>query len=196
MQKETLTIKNVLSDLTIVAEKQMSCAEEWRFTYIIPVTMLAISVGVFFKSLLIGLLIFSFAAYHIFRYVLSLREYKEKRRALSQTMGRGDLCISTEIFSHVASEQIYEPHTGRRNSHAMKTVTVFHFKAGGSWRMPEVTTHYAWSREFYLSSAGLDNISVEGNEFFRISLLGYHEIAYIYPCKFFELSASLAEKKK
>ncbi|MBO7762390.1 MAG: hypothetical protein J6T24_06300 [Clostridia bacterium] len=51
--------------------------------------------------------------------------------------------------------------------------------------------HYAWSREYCLSSTGLWQTSVEGNEFYVISLQGHPDIRYIYPKKFFKLSASL-----
>ena len=38
------------------------------------------------------------------------------------------------------------------------------------------------------------NISLQGDEFFYISLQGYYNVAYIYPCKLFELDETLKGK--
>ena len=54
--------------------------------------------------------------------------------------------------------------------------------------------HYVWSKDYCLSSKGLDNISLQGDEFFYISLRGYYNVAYIYPCKLFELDETLKGK--
>ena len=61
--------------------------------------------------------------------------------------------------------------------------------------MPDVLKHYDWSKEYNLSSEGLKNISVEGNEFFYVSLQGHPDVAYVYPCKFFELDKGLEIKE-
>ena len=54
-----------------------------------------------------------------------------------------------------------------------------------------VEKHYSWSKDFYLSSKGLENISMKGDEFYFVSLQSHHDIAYIYPCKNFELDENL-----
>jgi hypothetical protein len=64
---------------------------------------------------------------------------------------------------------------------------MFYFEGGGSWRVPDVNRHYAWSEDYYMSPMGLINSSTEGEKFFFVCLQGYYDIAYIYPCDRFEL---------
>ena len=191
MKKEALTLANITKDLRQIAFLNRSNAEEWRFTYIIPITLIAVIIGIILDSILVGLLIFSVAAYHIVCYVREYKVHKEKVRAIEAVIERGDISISVEKLSHIAEETIYEPHTHGKHSHATKTVTFFYFMSGGSWRVPDVGRHYEWSKDYYISSKGLENISVNGDEFFYISLQGYYDIAYVYPCKFFVLDDDL-----
>lgn len=197
MQKEPLTLGNIAKDLKIVSCESMSNKEEAHFTYIIPITALAVMVGVLLKSVLIGLLIFSAAAYFLVRYVMEYKKHQIKRRALMDMIDRGDVSISVEKFSHTAFEVIYEPHThvggfGRGpHAHATKEILVFYFMSGARWRVPLVNKHYEWSKEYYVSTKGLENISLPNDEFFFVRLQGHHDIAYIYPCKSFVLDASL-----
>ncbi len=206
MHKETLTLFNIKHDLYKVASFKISNASDWRFAYIFPFTLLAIVIGVFTKSILIGLLIFSVAAYHIVLYIPSCREYFRQKKAIKEALDRGDISISVERLSHIGIESIYEPHMAFRRVRDIKDVTFYYFVSGTRWRLPEVYKrymsgtrwrltevykHYGWSKEYYLSNEGLANISVEGNEFYYISLRGEYDIAYIYPCKIFQLDASL-----
>jgi len=192
--KEMLTLQNITEDLRRIAFLNLSNVDEWRFSYIIPVTLLAVMIGVFLKNIWIGLLIFSVAAYHIVRYVMEYRIYKERKKAIAYVLDRGDISISVEKLSHIATETIYEPHTYKGHSHVTKTVTFFHFMSGGRWRVPSVGKHYTWSKDYHISLKGLENISINGEEFFYISLQGYHDIAYIYPRKFFLLGSDLNDK--
>ena len=191
MHKEKLTLFNIKHDLHNVASFKISNASDWRFSYIVPITLLAIMIGVLTKSILIGLLIFSVAAYHIVLYIPSCKEYFRQKKAIKEALDRGDISISVEKLSHIGTESIYEPHMGGRRVHEFKTVTFYYFVSGTRWRLPEVYKHYGWSKEYYLSNKGLENISVEGNEFYYISLQGEYDIAYIYPCKIFQLDAGL-----
>ena len=135
---------------------------------------------------------FSIAAYHIVRYVIEYKEYKKNQNAVMSLVFRGDFSISHVVFSHAADEVIYEPHRiNMRRTRATKIVKIFYFKSGISWRVPQVDNHYLWSKDMYLSSKGLENISVEGEEFYFISLQGYPDVSYIYPCKMFDIDASI-----
>ena len=194
MVKEKITLQAISKDLKKAADSQMWNREEWRFSYIIPITLLAILVGVLLKNVLVGVIIFLVAAYHIVRYVMEYRVYKTEKKAVLSIIERGDISISVEKLSHIAKETVYEPHTVGRHSRATKTVTFFHFVGGGSWRVPDTVKHYEWSKDHYLSLKGLENISVSGDEFYQISLQGFHDIVYIYPCKTFELDAGLTVK--
>ena len=198
MKKESLKIENITKDMSQIAYKNLSNVENWRLTYIFPLTTLAVALGLLFKSIIVGLLIFSLSIYHIVIYAKAFKDYKDRKKILKSALDRGDISISVEILSHISEETIYEPHTHRRGSRIDRDITkyisVLYFMSGGSWRIPNVYKHYAWSPDYYLSTEGLKNISVQGNEYYYICLQGYHDIAYVYPLKFFELDESLKSK--
>jgi hypothetical protein len=195
MKKEKITLEAIKQDLLKIVNFQLSNKVEWRFSYIIPITILAVMAGVYFKNIFVGLLVFSIAAYHIVRYAIEYKEYKTNKNAIISLIERGEISIATEILSHIANETIYEPHQVRRGrgrrANATKTITVYYFDGGASWRVPTVEQHYSWSKDFYISSKGLGNISMKGDEFYFVSLQSHRDIAYIYPCKNFELDKSL-----
>ena len=191
MKKEKITLEAIKQDLMKMVNFQLSNKNDWRFSYIVPITLLAVMAGVLLKNVIVGLLIFAVAAYHIVRYVIEYREHKKSKLAIISLVEKGEISISNEVFSHIANETIYEPHRVGRRAHATKVITVYYFNSGSSWRVPNVDKHYAWSKEFYISSKGLENISISGDEFYIVSLQSHHEIAYIYPCKNFELDATL-----
>jgi hypothetical protein len=120
-----------------------------------------------------------------------LKECKVIRRGLFDALDRNDISISIEVLSHISEETVYEPHAAGGRSHMTKSITVFYFESGASWRIVRTDRHYDWSPEFYLSNRGLKDTSVRGNEFFYVSLQGHYDISYIYPCKMFELDDSL-----
>lgn len=192
MSKETLSLDNIKQDLNAVAYSTISNESDWRFSYVISFSALAVLCGIITKSIWVGLLIFAVAAYHIVFYIIAYKEYLTHKKAIRQLIKRGDISISLEKLSHIAEETVYEPWSGRRGrTHFTKLIRVYNFMSGGSWRVPDVDKHYKWSKTHYISLSGLANISVQGNEFFYISLQGYPEIAYIYPLKLFELDKSL-----
>ena len=191
MKKEKITLEAIKQDLLKIVNFQLSNKADWRFSYIIPITILAVMVGVYFKNIFVGVLVFSIAAYHIVRYTIEYKEYKINENAIISLIERGEISIATEIFSHIANETIYEPHRVGRRTNATKTITVYYFDGGASWRVPTVERHYSCSKDFYISSKGLGNISIKGDEFYFVSLQSHHDIAYIYPCKNFELDENL-----
>ena len=191
MKKEKITLEAIKQDLLKIVNFQLSNKAEWRFSYIIPITILAVMAGVYFKNIFVGLLIFSIAAYHIVRYTIEYKEYKTNKNAIISLIKRGEISIATEIFSHIAYETIYEPHRVGRRSKSAKTITLYHFNGGSSWRAPLFAKHYEWSKEYYISPKGLENISIKGDEFYFVSLQSHHDIEYIYPCKNFELDENL-----
>ena len=134
---------------------------------------------------------FCFAAYHIFRFIAEYKEYKAKKSEVLSLIDRCEISISDEIFSHIAKETVYEPRTTVKRTKSTKTITVYHFEGGSAWRAPLLSKHYEWSKEYSLSPGGLDNISIAGDKFYLVSLQEYHDVSYIYPCKFFELDKSL-----
>ena len=193
MKKNIITLDAIKKDLVKIANDQMSNKDDWRLSYIIPITLLAILIGVFFKNIFIGVVIFSLAAYHIVFYILEYKEYKAKKRAVLSLIERSEISISTETLSHITDDVIYEPHRFGRKTRPLKTITLYCFIGGFFWRVPIVYKHYEWSQDFYISTKGLENISIAGDEFFVVSLQEHHDIAYIYPCKFFVLDEKLRE---
>ncbi len=190
MQKDTVSLYNIKQDLERVVKLRVSNKSEWRQSYYVPITALAVLVGILLKSVWIGLLIFSFAAYHIVLYIRESMEFRALKREILGALERADISVSVEELDHIATDEIYEPHIGfgggfRRRSY--KRVSFFYFKSGRSWRIPAVGKHYKWSREYYVSNEGLRNISLQGDKFYFVSLQGYDEVAYIYPFKTFVL---------
>ncbi len=107
---------------------------------------------------------------YIYHYVIAYREYKAQKKELSHAFDRGDISISLERLSHISEETIYEPHMEHRYAYKpgmrdTKEVKFYYFSAGRSWRVPSTDCHYKWSKDYYLTTMGLLNISVEGNEF-------------------------------
>lgn len=193
MKKEELTLYNVREDLIGIAYEKMSKLDDSHLAYIIPTIALTVLLGIFTKSLLIILVLSSIAAYQIFRYIKERKKYTDKRKATLDILQRGNISISVEQLSHIARETIYEPSPHSKSS--TKEVKYYHFDGGRSWRDYFPYEHYSWSAEYHLSPKGLENISLQGDEFFYISLKGRHDIAYIYPCKLFELSKELKDKQ-
>jgi hypothetical protein len=191
MKKETLTMEAIKSDLIKIVNYQVSNKADWRFSYIVPFTALAIFLGVFTKSVFIGMAVFCVAAYHIARFIIEYKAYKAKKAVILSVIERGEISITTETLSHIANDVIYEPHSARRRAKLTKIITLYHFDGGSSWRIPTLYKHYEWSKEYYISSKGLENISIKGDEFYFVSLQSHHDIAYIYPCKNFELDEDL-----
>jgi hypothetical protein len=123
--------------------------------------------------------------------VSEYRDYKANMQRITDGIQRGDVSITTERFSHAATETIIEPHQTLTKTKITSIATFFYFEAGRRWRVPKVDKHYKWSKEYYVSTKGLENISLQGDEFFYVSLQGNFDIAYIYPCKNFALDPTL-----
>ena len=63
---------------------------------------------------------------------------------------------------------------------------IFHFCfAAGEWFLTN-TVLYKWSKEYHLSVDGLENISLEGDEFYAVIDNETQTVVYAYPKKFFE----------
>lgn len=185
MKKEALSMDKIKQDLIITANSQGSNIENHRLSFIIPFELLSIILGVFTKNILIALAIFLPAAYNIVFFIIECRNSSIKKKAIMNVIDRGDIAVSIEQFSHIAEETIYEPHSHGNHAHSTKIVKFFYFKSGAGWRIPDVRKHYSWSKDYYVTTRGLENISIPGDEFYFITLQGYFDISYIYPCKNF-----------
>ena len=208
MAKETLTHQGIKHDLMKTAEERIYNKATVRLAIAIPITIIVIFAvfltGFNWIVLLISALAFLIALYHYFRFFEDHKAYRSQKKRIMEAIDLSDYSISVQKLSHISTETVYEPYLhqisfGNRHVHDTKEIRVFHFVGGDSWRLTgepnrhNYYKHYDWSREFYLSSEGLLNMSVEGNEFYFVSLQGEYEISYIYPCKIFTLDKSLME---
>ena len=196
MTKEKLTLENISNDLMIVVRYNLlPQRNEWSRAYRIPGLLACVIIGCVIKAYLIAFLAFILVVFDIANFVMSCKK-KPKKNFISGELGRDDISISVEKYSHTSTESVCESSVSRRRHARMKNIKYFHFKSGNSWRVPTISNHYNWSKNYSFSSKGLDNISIIDDEFFYICLQGYHDVAYIYPCKYFELDSSLMDNIK
>jgi len=195
MIKETLTLENIVKDLNSISYTKRSNVNDWRISKIIPCTLMAVIIGFLLKNVWIGLFIFSYAAYQIYCCLVEYAENKKEEKSLNKAINRDSISISIEELSHITCETNYDPHTVQaRITTPTDTTTLYHFVSGASWRDPDAYKHYGWSENYSISPKGLQNVSVAGDKFFYISLQGYYDASYIYPCKFFVLDDDLSTK--
>jgi len=199
MTKEPLRLSNIKGDLMKMADFYMANRMDARLGFAFPIVMIAVIIGVVTKSFWIGLALSTLSYFDIARYIRDVRAYRNTKAQILGAIERGDISVSVETLSHIAEETVYEPHTVGDGSHsyrnAMKTVRIFYFEGGGSWRLPRVDKHYDWSKDYYMSTSGLLNSSTQGEDFFFVCLQGNYDIAYIYPCDRFELGELKTGKK-
>ena len=197
MNKETLTIEGIRQDLQLVTSAQISNHHATGNAYFALYLAMLAALGAYFKNVwveLVGLI--PIVVYWI---IVKAKIYEPRRQRFYKEFMRADISISVERFSHISEEMIYEPHKrrlSRGGTTVAKQVFFYHFESGLNWREPAIREHYKWSREFCISPQGLKNISVGGNEFYFVSLQGDSTVSYIYPCKTFELDASLKESQE
>lgn len=193
MKKEILTKENIIKDLLRVEKIRRNIRHEVRFYVYAPCIAIAILIFLLWRNWLFSIPFAVVAIYHIIRLIIELRELNARRAAIIN----GDFAVSSDTLTHIAEELALEPNIRMynfalgylRRSSVSKDITVLYFR-GGSWRLyeknefPNRGRHYHWSKEFAMSTEGLLNTSVEGNEFYVVTFEG--EIVYAYNDKFFE----------
>ncbi len=152
IKKETIILEAIKHDLLKVVNLQLTHKRNWLFSQVIPITLLAVIVCILLNNIFINLIVFLIAAYHIVRYIIKYIECKKSKNEILSLTNCEDISISKEIFSHIASENIYEPHQFGSKARTTKQVNFYYFDGGTSWRVPNVSKHYSWSNEFYISS--------------------------------------------
>ena len=196
-QKEPLTLDNIKHDLATVVKDQSSVTEARYSYYITPIAIIAVVLTFVFQLVWIGIAAFAVAAFLLVRYILATKLHWDHAKSIKACLDRGDIAISVETLSHITTETVDEPsYTRKGRMRPYRVIVNYYFESGASWRVPKVDKHYEWSKEYAFSTAGLDNISVPGNEFYLISLQGHYDIAYIYPHKFFVLAQNLTAESK
>ena len=191
MNKEKITLEVIKQDMYRLIKWQLAIASEWRLPYVVPITLLSVLLCLIPYSFWIGILVFSVAAYHIVRYWIAVKGFFSQKRAIRDVVTRDDIHVFVEKFSHSATKNIHEPHLGPGTESGRKDIWIFCFHSLLSWRDPIFTDLYDWSEEHTIDSRALRYMSHDGDEYFYVSLKEYPDVAYIYPCKFFDLDCSL-----
>lgn len=193
MPKEALKIENVKKDLKRAATYRYGNTAEEYVTYFMPFVALAIFSYILFQALWLSLLLLAPAVFFIILYIPKRRKGKKELQAVHDAIERADFSVSVKTLLSIAKETVHEPHIvariGRNRAAIAQTRTapVFYFEGGSGWRLYGNEKHYTWSTDNYLSTAGLLNLSLPGNEFYYIALQGYYDVSYVYPAKLFTL---------
>ena len=190
MQKEFLQKENIFRDLVSVLRARTLLATSYYLQYIIPFLLLALLIGFLTRTIWIGLLIFSPAIYPIVRFVQIVCKSEKQKKEIKRLTEQGKLNVSVEIFERMWDDTVYEPHTRYRRYSHLKEVRDVRFSSGLCWQVPDMGIFYQWSKDFHLSRSGLENTSVQGDEFYFIALPNDNDISYIYPCKYFILEGA------
>lgn len=186
MTKDIITLEAIREDLYRIVKWQFSVICQWRLPFIGAFSVIAILLGLVFRSLWVGLAVFSVAAYQIVRFILAYKEVLAKKKAVKNISKREDIWISDRKLSHIAKNVVLEPHISYRGS-AFKEITMYYFDGSFSWRAPGFGRYYAWSENHTVLVAS------DGDVCYCVSLQGHDDVAYIYPCKHFDLDGSLKE---
>ena len=191
--KQTLTLEYIRNDLRYIARINRSRASPILETLGGIFGILTVFWFILFPTLpLPGIALGAFAIFFIVRYIKDARPCYADAKALRCALTCADISIDVEAFSHTARETIIEPHSYTGHANLTKYIPVVYFLSGASWRIPFVSGRlYKWSKTHSLSLEGLENISLEGDEFYYVSLQGHPNVSFIYPCKFFVLAKEL-----
>ena len=191
MKKDILTFDAIKMDFLKILAFRLKNKIIWRFTFFFPFALIAVLLGIKFNDIFVFLAASPPALYNVVRFIIDYVKHRKNKKTVLSFFERGEISISTEVFSHIAVETVYEPHGSGHRGGSTKSVRVYYFRGGASWRIQEAYMHYSWSKNYCLSTKGLENLSIAGDEFFYIKLQNHPDIAYIYPCKIFELDACI-----
>ncbi|MBQ1213034.1 MAG: hypothetical protein IIX69_06395 [Clostridia bacterium] len=121
-------------------------------------------------------------------FVPYLKQRKKLKKEIAWAEGL-ELEVRKEALISTYTEEVYEPHyhksyfSNRQRRHNYKRVTFLCFSTG-KWRVPEEC--YAWSKELKMSSEGVENSSVPGDEFWVVTVKGGGDVCAAYNTKFFK----------
>ena len=184
VKKERLTQENIIKDLLYSEAQRRYLAKNRHSTYIIPILYVAVIVLLLTKFFWIGIIIALGTIYPTVRCVMIYRDSANRKRSILN----GEFTVITDKLVNIGYETVYEPDfTG--DFPFMMTFTrdyeFFYFDAQ-KWQVVGNSRHYDWSKEHYMSTQGLRNTSILGDEFYLVINNYDHEIGYIYNTKFFE----------
>ncbi len=194
MRTDTITLSNIKQDFIRLEKYRYSTKLEYRIVLIVLsliVVLLTLYLTMtYYKMAIILIAFLLFAIYQAVRLIIVLHERSSRKKAILSASIRSDISISKEKLSRITEEAVREFHMVGLDAHRYKIVNFYNFTSGKSWRVPQIT-HYKWSLDYKMSPRGLMNLSLEGDDFYCISLQKHHDISFIYPCKYFVLETSI-----
>ena len=195
MQKQTLTLENILTDLRLVSSSNKERYLPITLSFSLLFALLAVLLFIHLPILpLPSIMLVAFSIICGVHYAKGRKQHRSDARALRAALDRAHLSVCVEAFSHAGEEVVVEPHSCGRHMHATRLAQMVYFTSGIGWRLPlYVSRLYSWSKTHHLTFEGLQNISLAGDEFYYISLQGHPDISFVYPCKFFVLAKELEE---
>ena len=160
----------------------------------IPSSIMLSAILIFpMKLIWIGMIPLLFTVYHALRLGIELAKCNKRKKESLSSIDRGDISISVEKLSHFSIESRYDPRVGSR--HNTRDEYWLYFMSGVSWMIP-FGMLYDWSKDYHISTEGMKNIAVAGNEYYFVTLQGNYNISYVYPCDFFELDEKLKKRER
>lgn len=195
MEKQRLTACDIAADMATVISHKRRIAFGWRMEFIVPsaftifivslsMTGFGLSIGHIILMWVFGLVI----GYNLIMLFIQLLRTRKASKAIYRGLLRSDVSVTVEKFSHIAEDTIYEPYFAGRWFSFFKIIRVYYFSSGENWREPVCRSHYSWSLQCEVSSKGLENSSIAGEEFYVVTLNSDRSVKYIYNTKLFELA--------
>lgn len=181
MKKELLTKEKIRADLLVTEKTRFWRRAQGIVDGAILVLLLSILLCVIVQTLWIAV---PFACALVVLAVLFLRELNVWR-ARCKRVEAGDFTVGRGNYTHEDKEEVYEPHLGHKRFSLHRTVKFWYF-SNGKWRVRYDTKHYAWSDLYAMSQQGLENVTLVGDEFYTVALLGDSDFGYVYPAKLFD----------
>ena len=183
-KKEQLTKENIIRDLVRAEEIRHARVSSINVSLIGDFLIAAVFAALLTRTVWVGVPILLGSVYNAVRLIQKIRIFRTNTSAIE----KGGFVIDTDVLSHIAQERIYEPHIsgrGRRiRFNNYRTVTYYYFD---NCRFRECFFGgFEWSKEYYLSKNGLQNISLAGDEFYVAVRSSDGEVGQIYPKKFFD----------
>ena len=195
-KKELLTVENIKQDLLALQRRKREILLEWRLcSTAIPYGI--ISLCMFIPVLVMpdvpeakiyriafivfGLIPLMLMFYQLAKLLDTVFVVYKKENALIE---KADFTVYEDTLKKIEEAWIYEPH-GSRYSMNHKTVYMYHF-SDDTVRLYNLKRHYAWSKDFYLSTPGVEQTSLEGDEFYLVRMNTDKKTVYFYNKKFFD----------
>lgn len=188
--KETLTDENIKKDMMKNAynEEHNILLDKKIFSAFVFPILLIISIFIL-QNLILSIALAVATIFNVIIIIPVLRHSREDKRKIDNL----DFIMVRDKLSHISKETVYEYSRYGRNDRDLREVTVFNFESR-TWRVVPTKTHYEWSKTYYMSTTGLCNTSLMGDEFYIVINKTSHKIAYVYNTRLFEYTGYKEEK--